>query len=275
MLILASRLTALLLFGLILPPAAAAGCSRPINVPAAPSGQTVTNAGAQVGGMIPEVMNQLGSRIGCTFVWSPVARARLESMFQMGAADVLVAANEVAERDRAGIFVPVVDTRATLLSVHSERAPVRSMQELLARPELRVALVRGYDYGPHYQAMIAALGAQGRLTMQAHPSIVTRMLAEGIVDVTIMTSLAFVSGLQGDPRTEAIADKVRSEPLDDMPWMRSGIYLSRKSLNPADRVLLEQALTESVKNGTWWEAHKRYYSPQVLNDNLRPLEEPR
>jgi len=257
--------------GLLLTGAATAGCSRPIQVPAAVSGQTVTTSGQQVGGVIPEVMNKIGQRIGCTFVWTPVARMRLEAKFENGEADMLIASNQVPHRDLFGYFIPMMETRATLISVRSERAPVHSMQELRARRELRVALVRGYDFGPAYQALSADLAAQGRLYLQPQPTTVARMLAEGLADVTIMTGIAFVGGLYGDARSEIIAGKLRSEPLDDLPWLRGGIYLSKKSLNAADRQLLEHALNEAVRDGTWWRALQRYYDPSVLNDSTRPL----
>lgn len=269
-LILARLLPTLLLLGLA-SSQAAAGCSRPIRVPAAISGQTVTSDGERVGGVIPDVMNKIGAAIGCTFVWTPVARMRLEAMFQNGTADLLIASNQVPARDRYGYFLPVVETRATLISVRSERAPVRSMQELAARSELRVALVRGYDFGPAYQALSRDLAAQGRLYLQPTPRPVARMLAEGLADVTIMTGIAFVGGLYGDARSEIIADKLRSEPLDDLPWMRSGIYLSKKSLSAADRKLLEHALNEAVRDGTWWRALQRHYAADLLNDSTRQL----
>ena len=262
---------AFLLLGLTLSAAAAAACSRPIRVPAAISGQTITSDGERVGGVIPEVMNKIGAGIGCTFVWTPVARMRLEAMFQSGSADMLLASNQVPARDRFGDFIAVVETRATLISVRSERAPVHSMQELRTRSELRVALVRGYDFGPAYQKLSQDLAAQGRLYLQPQPRNVARMLAEGLADVTIMTRIAFVGGLYGDARSEIIADKLRSEPLEDLPWLRSGIYLSKKSLTPADRALLERALTEAVRDGTWWRALQRHYPPELLNDSTRQL----
>jgi polar amino acid transport system substrate-binding protein len=262
----------LVLAGLALPLRASAGCSRPIRVPASPSGQAVIKQGGQLVGLIPDVMNQIGAKIGCTFVWTPVARMRLENMFQTGAADILVAAVKVERRDRDGIFIPLFDTRATLISVRSDRAPVHSIQELLARRELRVALVRGFDYGPAYQAMLTQLASQGRLYLQPHPGKVARMLADGMADVTIITGISFAGGLLSVPDADIGFDRIRSEPLDELPWQRSGFYLSKTALADADRRLLEQALTESSRNGLWWRAFKRHYPAHILDASARPLE---
>lgn len=261
-----------LLLGIALHLPAAAGCSRHINVPAAPTGQSVTFNGAEVGGLIPDMLNQIGSKIGCTFHWSVVPRMRLETMFETGSADLLVAATQVDRRDRHGLFIPIVETRPTLISVSSERAPVRSIAELLTRRELRVALVRGYDYGAPYRDMIKTLTSQGRVYMEPDPRTVARLIAGTMADVTIMPASAFIGGLQGDARIDGLAGNLRIEPLEELPWIKTGIYLSKKSLTRADRELLAQALTASVKSGAWWQSLKRYYTPAVLNENTRPID---
>jgi len=261
-----------LLLGTALHLPAEAGCSRDIHVPATPAGHSVTFDGSQVGGLFPDILNQIGAKIGCTFRWSVVPRMRLETMFEIGSADLLVAATQVDRRDRQGLFIPIVETRPTLISVSSDRAPVRSIAELLTRRELRVALVRGYDYGAPYQAMIKTLTQQGRVYLEPDARAVARLIAGTMADVTIMPASAFIGGLQGDARIEGLAGNVRIEPLEELPWIKTGIYLSKKSLNRADRELLAQALTASVKTGAWWQSLKRYYTPAVLNDNTRPID---
>ncbi len=253
-------------------PPADAGCSRPINVPAALTGRTVTVSGSRVGGMIPDVLNVIGAKAGCKFVWSIVPRMRLETMFEAGQADLMVAATQVERRDRHGLFIPIVEARPTLISLDGERAKVGSIAELLARRELRVALVRGYDYGDAYRAMIATLAAQGRLYLEADARTVARLINGAMADVTIMPASSFIGGLQGDPRIESMATRLRIEPLEELPWIKSGIYISKKSLSPADRKTLEQALVASVRSGLWWQALNRYYTSAVLINNTRPLE---
>lgn len=263
-------LPVLLAAAVLFPSAASGGCSRQIVVPAAPTGQSVTVHGSEVGGVFPSMLNNIGAKAGCSFHFSIVPRIRLEAMFQAGSADLLIAATQVERRDRHGTFVPVFEVRPTLISIASERPPVRSIAELLTRRELRVALVRGFDYGAPYQAMIEQLTAQGRLYMGPDARAVARLIAGAMADVTIMPASAFIGGLQGDARIEGLAGKLRIEALDELTWIKTGIYLSNRSLSAADRTLLEQALSASVKSGAWWQELKRYYPPAVLNDNARP-----
>lgn len=259
------------LAALLLPAPAAAGCSRPITVPSAPTGRTVTFVNGEAGGLVPELLSAIGAKAGCTFVWSHVPRMRLEAMFESGAADLMVAATQVARRDRHGLFVPIVYSRPSLVSLASERPPIRTIGDLLAHKTLRVAIVRGYDYGDAYQSMIRTLARQGRLLTESNPTTVARLINEGMADVTIMPAASFTAGLEGDPRIESMAARLRVEALDELDWIKTGIYLSKTSLNAADRKLLEEALKASVKSGAWWEGLKRYYTPALLSEHVRPL----
>ncbi|QYF94187.1 hypothetical protein KY495_02870 [Massilia sp. PAMC28688] len=250
---------------------AAAGCSRPISVPVAASGHSVTISRNGVGGLFPEMLTLVGARAGCTFVWSVAPRVRQETMFASGQADILVAATQVERRDRHGIFIPMFETRPVMISVNSTRARLRSIDDLLARRDLRVVLVRGYDYGDAYRAMLATLQAQGRVYLQPDPQTVARMLAGSLADVTIMPASVFIAGASDDIRTADLVRRLRVEPLVELPWIKSGIYLSRTSLRDDDRSVLERELRASVRSGLWWQAMRRYYPRDTLARSTRPI----
>lgn len=263
--------TGLLAISCQLPALAAPGCSREIVVPAAEAAPSISVTRGVVGGLMPDMLATVGARAGCSFRWSIVPRIRLEKMFEGGTADLLVLATRLTRRDHYGVFVPIVEARPMVISLQGEHAPIHSMLELAARRDLRIALVRGYDYGEAYQDMIKAATAQGHLYMEPDVNSVARLIAGKMADVTIMPAVTFIGGLQGDRRVEGIATMLRIEALDDLEWIETGIYLSRKSLGEADRALLEQALIASVKSGAWWAALKKYYPPGALHNNARPL----
>ncbi len=252
--------------------AVASGCSRPVIVPAPSNPPNIIVTKNAIGGLMPEMLQAVGAKAGCTFRFSVVPRIRLEKMFEIGSADLLVAATQLERRDRQGVFVPIVEARPVLISLASAREPVTSMADLVARRELRIALVRGYDYGAAYQAMIKTASEQGRVYMEPDVNTVARLIAGNMADVTIMPAGTFIGGIVGDPRVESMKSKLRIEAIDELDWTRIGIYLSRKSLTPADRTLIETALTDSVKSGAWWTALKKFYTPAVLKNNTRPLE---
>jgi polar amino acid transport system substrate-binding protein len=262
---------AILSLVLAIPLGAAAACSRPLNVPVSPLGLSVVVKGGAVSGVFPELLASLGAKAGCQFVWSVVPRARLEVMFEQGNADLLVAATHSRRRDQFGLFIPMVSSRATLITLGGKRAPISTMDELLNKTTMRVGLVRGFDYGPDYLDLAKKLAARGRLVLEADPLSVARLLHAGIVDATIMPPTAVVGAIQGDPRVDDMVQRLVSEPLEELPWGKSGVYLSGSALSPADRAELEQWLTAAGRSGALWRAYQRTYPAALLADSTRPL----
>ena len=263
------RLLVLALLGAALP--AWAGCSRPIVVPSAPNGLSVIIHGDQVSGIFPELLNGLAEASRCTFVWSAVPRARLEAMFENGTADILMPATNSARRDQLGTFVPMLETRAFLVSLPGARAPVANMAQLLARRELRVALVRGFDYGAAYLELSQKLDKQKRLLLESNPTNVLRLLHDGMADVAILTPIAVHGAIKTDARIEDLDNRVRFEALPELPWIKSGVYLSNRSLSAGDRAVLEKALNNATRAGTLLQAYKRIYPPAMIAEGTRPV----
>lgn len=255
-------------------PDARAACSRPIVAPAAPIGLSVVVRGDQVSGIFPDFLNAVAARAGCAIVWPVVPRARIEAMFENGSADMLIAAIRSEQRDRSGLFVPLLETRPTLVSLAGARPAIASMEQLLARRELRVALVRGFDYGDAYRGLSAKLAAQGRLYLEPDPLSVARLLHGGMADVTIMPPTAVLGAIRGDPRVEGMAARLRSEPLKELPWLSSGIYLSARSLGAGDRRALEKALIAARKSGALMQAYRRHYPSAMLAESTRAYQGP-
>lgn len=262
---------AALTLAFLLPVPGWAACSRPINVPVSPIGVSVIVQGDKVSGVFPEMLEQLGARAGCTFVWSVVPRARAELMFEDGRADLLVTATHSDKRDQSGVFMPLVATRASLVSVEKGQPARHSMAQLLAQPKLRVALVRGYDYGPAYQELSRALAGQKRLFLEPDVLSVARLLDAGIADVTILPSTSVVGAIATDSRIHALEKRLRFEPLDELPWTHGGIYVSNKSLSEGDRKTLEKLLAGAARSGALYKGYFRYFSPAVVDGSTRPL----
>jgi len=250
---------------------AIASCSRPIEVPVAATGHSVIVKGDAVSGAYYDLLGTLQARTGCTFRFHVVPRMRLEAMFERGKADLLVAATHSARRIRAGQFIPMVETRATLLSLASDRAPLRTVNELLERTDLRVAVVRGFEYGEAYQELLKKLTAQGRLYEEADPLTVARLLGGGMADLTIMAPHVLIGAIKGDARVAGMETRLRIEPLEEITWLQAGVYISNKSLNAEDRSQLAKGLSASAREGELWRHFQHYYSPAVLAASIRPL----
>ncbi|SDA81279.1 MULTISPECIES: ABC transporter substrate-binding protein [unclassified Janthinobacterium] len=258
------------MLALALPSLAGAQCSRDIHVPVSAIGASVVINGASVSGIYPDLLRSMGAKVGCNFIFSPVPRARLEAMFEAGKADMLIPASSTLRRDQHGLFIPLMGNRPLLISLQGARAPINSMQELIERRELRVALVRGYDYGASYQALAKELSSQGRLFYEVDALSVARLMQSGFIDATIMGPTILAGVAQNDARVYGLADRLRMEALPELPWGMSGVYLSRKSLTPDDQATLRELLEKAGRSGVLMEGFQRHHRQELLTLSIRP-----
>jgi polar amino acid transport system substrate-binding protein len=247
-----------------------ADCSRDIVVPVSTTGVSVIVGNGTFNGIYPEIFRSLGPRAGCHFTFSSVPRARQELLFESGKADLLLPATRTPARDVHGIFVPMVGHRAVLISLQSQRPQITNAQDLLDRRDLRVAIVRGYDYGDAYQAIVRELARQGRLFIEVDPSAVARLLYVGAVDITIMGPTILAGAINRETRVNGMLDRLRMEAIPELPWQQTGVYVSRFSLNPDDRAVLLELLERAAKSNVVMEGFQRYHRPEILAESVRP-----
>ena len=264
------RTMAVLALALALPSLAGAQCSRDIQVPVSAIGASVVINGASIGGIYPDLLRSMGAKLGCNFIFTAVPRARLEAMFEAGKADLLIPASSTPRRDQHGLFIPMLGSRPLLISLQGARAPINTMQELIERRELRVALVRGYDYGVSYQALAKELSSQGRLFYEVDALSVARLMQSGFIDATIMAPTILAGVAQNDARVYGLADRLRLEALPELPWGMSGVYLSRKSLTAEDQATLRELLDKAGRSGTVMDAFQRHHRQELLSLSIRP-----
>ncbi len=247
-----------------------ADCSRDILVPVSSIGVSVIVGNGTFSGIYPELFRSLGPRAGCHFVFSAAPRARQEMMFETGKADLLLPATRTPARDQHGVFVPMIGHRAVLISLKSQRPPIANAQDLLDRRDLRVAVVRGFDYGEAYQALVRDLARQGRLFTEVDANAVSRLLFVGAVDLTIMGPTILAGAINRESRVTGMLDRLRLEPIPELPWQQTGVYVSRHSLTPDDRAALLELLERAAKSNAVIEGFQRYHRPEILEESVRP-----
>ena len=265
-----AALRAVLMSALLLAAPAGAQCSREIAVPVAPIGVSIVINGGAVSGIYPDVLRAASQKLGCQLAFSGVPRARQEVLFEMGKADLLVPATRTPARDQIGTFIPLIGHRATLISVAGPRPVLGSAQELLERHELRVAVVRGFDYGEHYQALIKELAKQGRLFQEVDTAAVARLMHAGTIDLTIMGPTTLAGAVMRDARLAGMLDKLRIEPIPELPWSVSGVTHRRRSLKPEDQATMLDMLERIARSNAVMEGFQRVHRPDVLAESVRP-----
>lgn len=258
------------LVGLVLNFPSIAACSRVMNVPVAPIGLSVIIKGEEVGGVYPEVLRGL-ERHDCRFNFSSVPRARLEALFEAGKADILVPATKTTRRDEFGIFVPLVNSRAVIIGLADAMHKPNKLSDLLTNKQLRIALVRGFDFGPSYQLLQTSLEKQGRLALETDALAIARLMQAGLIDVTVMAPSIFAGAIENEACCKPLMNKLHFYPVEEFPWGESGVYISRKSVAQNDQQALQEVLQNSAQRGDVWKAFQHYYRAEVLSGSIRPL----
>lgn len=251
--------------------AANAACTRVIQVPMAPTGFSVFARQGKPEGVYPDMLRQIATASGCKLAFSVVPRARLEMLFETGQADVLIPAIRTSRRDRHGIFVPLLYTRATLIGMRQQGVtPPVSLEAVLKNPALQIGLVRGFDYGDAYVNWMQSLQQQNRVQLESDPVSVARLMKAGSVQYTMMAPYIFAGSVAQDARVADLTSLVQYLPVPEVDWTDSGIYLSLLSLNETDRNHLKKVLEEAARSGVVWKSFQQYYEPDVLNAGSKP-----
>jgi len=237
----------------------------------APMGLSAAFDGERAHGLYPALIRELTAATDCQFQIHRVPRARLQKLFESGQADVMAPAAHSATRDVHGEFVPLVQVRASLLTTVRDEPTPRSLAELLARRGDKVAVVRGFTYGPAYDHAMATLRAQQRLIEEPDPAGVGRALRQGLAQATVMTAHILIGTLNQEADLTPLAKQLRVEPLQELGWAESGVYLSRHTLADAERRALAAALRQAVRSGRVWQLFNDTYPPGSLSGSVRPL----
>ncbi|KQV79379.1 hypothetical protein ASD15_18785 [Massilia sp. Root351] len=246
---------------------AGASCSRPIVVPASSLGKmmTVNQASGDVGGVYPELLRERGRRAGCEFVFPVVPRARAEAMLRQGDADLLVGAVQVPERDQWGRYIPMIGTEWMLISTDPD--PPRSTEALLARPGIRLNVVRSYNYGPAYLALLARLDKQGKLEYVKDPQTIARKMEIGRADYAYMPSNTFAGTLEELGLRDSLGQRVHYTRLAGIPASTSGVYISRKTA-PDDAAQLAAMLEHLRRDGELLARTRKLFTPAEMSSSF-------
>jgi len=236
----------------------AAGCSRTILAPMAPSARLVMVEEGQVDGVWPELLRQVGEAVGCRFEFSVMPRARLELELLSGQQlDLMISATRTDERDRRGLFVPLFHQPMVLLTRSADAGRFNSL-ESLRKSLWRMAVPRSFAFSADYRALVADLEAERRVDTVNDIDAVGRMLRAGRVDFALLSP----------PQAHAAAGAgLVFRRFDGLPLMEVGLYLSRQNLAPADLALLRDAFAKSSREGQVRRAFLRHYPPEVADLN--------
>lgn len=249
-----------------------ARCSRPIQVPVSAYSYTVVVKGNQFSGILPEVLSAIEAKSNCKFVYTLVPKNRQEILFETGQSDLLVSAVKTTRRDKFGTFFPFVQLRAALISIDGQFPPLHSAKDIIARSEIKLVVVRAYDYGPAYLSIVDEMSKLGRVIVEPDPISVAKLIRSNPKYVTIMAPTIFSGIVQSEPVLGNLNGKIRFEKLDELQWTDSGVYISKMSLSAIDQAYLKTQFDKHANMDSIWRSYLNYYPPEVIKIGIRPRE---
>jgi len=247
-----------------------ARCSRLIQVPVAAYSYTVIVKENQFSGILPDVLSGLEAKSRCRFAYTLVPKNRQEILFETGKSDLLVNAVKTARRDGFGIFFPFVQLRAVAISLEGQLPPLHNAKDIIARSEIKLVIVRAYDYGSAYQAIVDDMTKLGRVVVEPDPISVAKLIRANPKYITIMAPTIFSGIVQSEPVLESLNGKIRFDKLDELQWTDSGVYISKVSLSPSDQIYLKAQFEKYANTDSIWKAYLNYYPPEVIKMGIRP-----
>ncbi len=223
----------------------AAGCKASYTVPVALLGD-VAHRGSEgsVEGYVPELVAELARRSGCNLQVDEVPAARISAMRQHG--DVAILAYSVQKPPAPGyVFIPTEQfVHDLLVSTTHVTAPV-SVKSVLADPRLVFGRVRGMNYGPEIEALLAGLGP-GRVDESSSIDDLYRKLVAGRVDAVFQFPLVY----RGKLAALGASHRVTVLPFDGAAPQIGGWAFYAPPLDADDAEALVRAVRAMRDDGT-------------------------
>ena len=132
-----------------------------------------------------------------------------------------------------------------------------------------MAVGRGVARGELGTAVEGELASRRRLFTKVDVRAVVRLLDMGAVDMPIMGPTILAGAIAHEPRVRGMLDKLRLEPIPELPWGRSGAYVSRLSLSPEDQRVLRELREKAAKSGAVMEGFQHYHRADILAASVR------
>ena len=243
-----------------------AGCTRPIVVAASPIGRSVMIApSGQVSGVTRDLLDQVAQATGCQFDYQVMPRARAFVLFNAGDIDIIPSVTRSAARDAVGTFVKTHAVRPMLISLRKRKLAVRTIAELLAA-DIRFDVVRGWEYGPSYAALLDQAQQLGRVQFARDPEIIARKLAAGRMDAALLPPSTFVEAAE----QLDLSARLEFSELGGIEPVEGGIYLARNHLPAADANRIQQSIEALVIQGEFERLQRHYYAqPEWASKGLQ------
>lgn len=223
---------------------AAAACG-PLTVAMYEHGALYYRKGEAWAGIDKDIVDELGRRTGCELRMTRDSRIRIWTMLKEGALDMTMSGIATPEREQFARFTPYLQSRNMLLLRNEAARRASTLEQFIAIPELKVAVIKGFRHGAGYDAWLDRLRRQGRVYEAPDYATLLRLFQHGRVHAI----LQLTSNIDALQRSGQLAGKFRA--LDLVPRENVvGAMVVGRIVPEATAATLEQALRAMREDGT-------------------------
>lgn len=207
-------------------------------------------------GIDADILDEVARRTGCKFDRFIDSRIRIWTSLANGTLDMTVSAIRTDEREQFAQFVIYLKGRNRLLVRSDLPHAVHALKDFSDQPKLRLAVVKGFKHGPHWDDWIAGLRQQGRVDEYADANAVARLVALGRADAFLSQPLAWSRVLSGS-QLEGRVTVLDAFPDDDFA---AGFAISTKRVGKDERQKIQAAIDAMRVDGTLYRIFRTYLS---------------
>jgi len=223
------------------------------------------------GGIDEDIRRELERRSGCRFETSLRPRARIWMELERGELDMAGSGVQNATRDRFAWFAHYVLEDNQVLLGPRVPASVRSFEDFIADPSLRLGGVRSFSYSPLYDEQVQRLQALDRVVAVSDTQSLYRLFALGQFDAVIASPFL----TQHYVRALKLQLPQRSEDWDPAPATPSGLVLARRSFKPEQAAGWQALVQEMLADGTVRRIVTRHLGDPIAADRATYKTPPR
>lgn len=217
------------------------------------------NAQGQATGIDKDIIDALAQRSGCSFEVSVDSRVRIWAGIKAGTLDVATSAVATPERLALGDIAAYLQARNQLLVRQAAAPRLTSLAAFMSDPDARVVVVKSFVNGPPFDAWLAALRQQGKVSEVGDYGAAIRVFAGGRADAMIASTLTLGAVRQAFGATQGF---VELEGVHTK-FFPAGLLMSRRTVSPADRTRLSKGLAEMLRDGTVYDILKRHLDERI------------
>lgn len=211
-------------------------------------------AGLGVAGIDVDIVEEVARRTGCKFETFVDSRVRTWVDLAQGNLDMTVSAIQTDERDRFARFVIYMSGRNRLLVKAGLPGSVATLEAFTAQSQLRLAVVKGFKHGPHWDSWIDRLREQGRVDEYADASMAARLVALGR-DAGFLSEPVVWERVLADSRLRGRIAIIDAFPEDNYV---AGFALSRTRVREEDARRIQEAVGAMRADGSLYRIFAAY-----------------